>query len=180
MTIAEVVLFALVGASAIFLTWYLSWQAVKFVARHGIGAGRAEFSAAADDYRATVKRALDDMAAELDAAREETARAEHHRARVQRAMSAVCKVLQPRHGEGPVMAAMRLQDIAAAEAETARDARALERERQRARQPGVRGCKNCGGDGKVRCDDAECYQCGMDCYCDHATPCWCVGERVDA
>ena len=29
----------------------------------------------------------------------------------------------------------------------------------------------CGGDGKIRCGDPECYQCGMDCCCANAVPC---------
>jgi len=32
-------------------------------------------------------------------------------------------------------------------------------------------CSHCGGDRKIRCDDAECLICAMDDYCANATAC---------
>lgn len=32
-------------------------------------------------------------------------------------------------------------------------------------------CTRCGGDGKIRCEDPECFVCAMDGHCDSATVC---------
>lgn len=41
----------------------------------------------------------------------------------------------------------------------------------------IAACNHCGGDGKIRCEDPECFTCAIDFYCGNAMPCSCTFVR---
>ncbi len=105
---------AVIGAMLILLAWWAFKGITKMPAENELLRALRGIEAAREHYDGMWQRAK----GIVDEAGAEAWRAETRRARVQGAMTAVCKVLRPQRGESPADAARRLvAEVAAARAD---------------------------------------------------------------